>query len=101
MATQSYAILDEGKVINVILLDDKDEYTPAEDQTILLAPDNVAIGWRRDDNTWIAPLAPDVVPEPTEDPDEVAAVYDAVQELTGIGISESTARRILGLPQIG
>jgi hypothetical protein len=99
MTVKKHAILDGIDVVNIILLDDEDEYTPPVGHMVIPADsDDVAIGWTRVENTWVAPEEPPANPQPTEDPDVLAAKYEGVKELTDLGISESTARRIVGLP---
>lgn len=97
MVVQNYAILDGSDVVNIILLDEGDSYIPPAGHTLLPAPDNVAIGWQWVSDTWISPVEPPVEQQPAEDPEVVAENQSALEELMEIGVSEATARRILGL----
>jgi hypothetical protein len=100
MTAEKYAIVDGDAVVNTILLDENDKYTPPSGFLILPATDNVSIGWQRVGSEWVAPeitLNPQM---PDEDPDVTAAKDEAVQELINAGISEGAARRIVGLPPL-
>ncbi|QED11525.1 hypothetical protein PP914_gp035 [Arthrobacter phage Qui] len=98
MAVNEYAIIDGNEVVNIILLDEANEYTPPTGHILVPTEDNVGIGWQRIGTEWVAPAEQETSVEPVEDPDVTAAKQDAVQELMAIGISEATARRILSLP---
>jgi hypothetical protein len=98
MTSQKYAVLDGTDVVNIILLDEADEYTPPEGHLLLPVADDVSIGWRRAGGTWLPIEEPQAVPQPSEDPDVTAAKYTAVEELMALGITEATARRIVSLP---
>lgn len=98
MAVEKYAIVDGSTVINLILLDEGNDFTPPEGCLVLPAPEYISLGWQRMLNDWVAPERP--APErPIEDPSDTTAKNDAVKELTDLGISEATARRIIGLPE--
>jgi hypothetical protein len=77
-------------------------YIPAEGHTLVLAPENVSIGigWKWATDAWDAPAAIETesVPEPVEDPVVLSAKESALTELMNLGISEATARTIVGLP---
>jgi hypothetical protein len=60
--------------------------------------EEVAIGWKLVDGEWIVPPEP-AVEIPEEDPSVLQAKLTAVEELKAIGVSEATARAILGLPK--
>jgi hypothetical protein len=98
MTVQKYAIVEGVDVINIILMADGDLYTPPEGCLVLEAPEDISIGWRMIANDWVAPEEPPAPEQPTEDPDVTAAKYEGLKELTDLGISETTARRIVGLP---
>lgn len=97
MTVKKHAIIDGVNVVNVILLDTDDDFTPPNGHLLLVAPDNVAIGWQWASNVWLAPEELSTPSQPVEDPDVIAAKNTAVQELRDIGITEATARRIVGL----
>jgi len=97
MGAQKYAIVDGTKVVNVILLDISDHYTPPSGHLLLAAPNEVSIGWTKDGDNWSAPQQA-TTPAPVESADDVAAKQEAAQELIDAGISEVAARRIVGLP---
>ena len=96
MTVQKYAVVDGSAVTNIILLDEESDFTPPPGNLLLPAPENISIGWLRSGNEWVSPTPK---PEPvfTEDPDVTAAKNDALVELTDLGMSEATAKRILGL----
>lgn len=98
MTSQKYAILDGNEVVNIILLDEEDIYTPPVGHTLVPAQEPVSIGWKWVSDMWLPLEEPQPEPQPTEDPDVLAAKYEAVEELMALGISESTARRIVSLP---
>lgn len=98
MTIQKYAVLDGMNVVNTILLDETDDYIPPTGHTLIPASDAVSIGWQWVADVWLAPEEPHTDPQPTEDPDVLAAKYDAVEELMALGVSEATARRIVSLP---
>lgn len=98
MTIKRFAIIDNTAVTNIILLDESDEYVPDAGQLLIPTTDEVTIGWQWVNNAWIAPAALADQPSPTEDPDVTQAKMDGLQELKDVGISEATARRILGLP---
>jgi hypothetical protein len=99
MAIQTYAVLDGEDVTNIILWDDiEDEYEAPEGLTVVLAPEEVSIGWKRSLDEWIAPVLPEPEPQPTEDPVVTAAKNTAVAQLMALGITEPVARTIVGLP---
>lgn len=92
-----YALVCDGEVVNVILWDGEEEYTPAEGCEIVEVSDEISIGWTRVDGEWVAPEEP-AMEIPEEDPDVVSAKHSAVAELVALGVSENTARTIVGLP---
>lgn len=97
MTVKKHAIINGMDVVNVILLDSDDDYTPPAGHLILVAPDDVAIGWRWASNVWLAPEELTTSSDPVEDPEILAAKNAAVQELIDVGITDATARRIIGL----
>ena len=63
--TKNYAVIENDKVINVIVADD---ITIAEEVTgkeCIECNGSFWIGWTRSDNTWIAPVKP--IEESTND----------------------------------
>lgn len=93
-----YALICDDEVVNVILWDGEEEYTPAESYEIIPVTEEVGIGWKRGESGWIVPPEP-VFEVPEEDPTVLQAKLTAVEELKAIGVSEATARAILGLPK--
>jgi hypothetical protein len=98
MAIHTYAVLDGEDVTNIILWDSEDEYEAPEGLTVILAPEDVSIGWKRSLDEWIAPVMPEPEPQPTEDPAVTEAKFEALRQLTSLGITEPVARTIVGLP---
>lgn len=102
MAEQKYAVLEGSKVVNVILWDPEDVNASGFEvgtDDIRLATDDVGIGWELANNEWVPPVAieePVVVPH--EDPTVTEAKYSALAELVALGVSETNARIIVGLP---
>lgn len=101
MAEQTYVVLENSKVVNVIMWDSEDEaaasFNPGGNQNIRLATGPVGIGWELIGSEYFAPLSFDP-PAPTEDPTVTDAKYQGLSELMQAGISEATARLIVGLP---
>ena len=53
---RNYLVVDEsGEVVNIILWDGETQYDPGEGRTVLVQPEGVGIGWRRDGDGWTAP----------------------------------------------
>jgi hypothetical protein len=99
MTIQTYAILEGENVTNLILWDDEaDEYNVPEGLTIRLATDEVSIGWKHVDGSWVAPPVPEPEPMPTEDPAVTEAKVTGMNQLMALGITEPVARMIVGLP---
>lgn len=97
-----YAVVDvDGLVTNVILWDGEAEFECSEELIELEGDSLVGPGWWHESGEWIAP------PEEPNDGalqaelDIIAAREAALQELTAIGVSEATARTIVGLPALG
>ncbi|QFG13631.1 hypothetical protein PBI_SHEPARD_21 [Arthrobacter phage Shepard] len=102
MAEQKYVVLEGSKVVNVILWDPEDANAanfelPGTDD-IRLATDDVGIGWELANNEWVPPVAEEQPPIPHEDQSVTDAKYQGLAELMAAGISEPTARLIVGLP---
>lgn len=93
-----HAIVEGNEVVNVILLNDGDDYKPGEGQSIHRVPEDVSPGWQRVNEEWVEPEAP---PAEVIDPAIGKAVKDAKEaaasELMNIGITEASARLIVGL----
>lgn len=98
MAIQKYAVLEGSKVVNTILWDDADEYEAEEGRSLVLATDEVSIGWEKVAEEWVAPPEPEPEPTPTEDPATTAAKITGMNQLMSLGITEPVARMIVGLP---
>jgi hypothetical protein len=95
-----FAVLDGTTVVNTILLDTTNEFTPPEGHTIKPCPDHISIGWQWAMDLWLAPEEPEPQPIPAEDPSVTAAKMSALATLTALGISEDIARTIVGLPPL-
>lgn len=96
MAEQKYAILDSSNVVtNIILWDDKNVYTPPEGHTVQRAPDRVSIGWTRTVDSWTKPTPAAEPTPPVEDAAILTERQEAITELTNMGMSLRSARRIV------
>jgi hypothetical protein len=95
-----YAIVDGSDVINVIEWNGEEEYEAPEGMLVLSAPEEVSVGWKVSSDGWVPPVSPPPEPDPVpyEDPVVLAAKNSALAELVALGITESTARTIVGLP---
>jgi len=94
-----YAVVDtDGMVTNIILWSGTDEFSAPDGCELIQAPDEVYIGCSREGNEWIIPEPPEPEAAPPEDPTVTQAKLDALTELTTLGVSEETARVIVGLP---
>lgn len=60
-----YALVADGVVVNVILLDQPTDITPPNGHTLVLANDDVSPGWEYDGNDFTNPNPPQE-PEPPE-----------------------------------
>lgn len=99
MAVGRYALLEGENVVNVILWDSEEEFEIPEGLIAKLAPEEVGPGWLFT-NDWVPPAA---LPEPeapviVEDPVVTEAKFEALRQLTALGITEPVARTIVGLP---
>lgn len=88
-----YACIVNDVVVNVILWDGEEPYTTPEGD-LVEAADDVSIGWLRREGALVAPPEPE--PEPTPTPESSPVTEAAVAELVAIGLSEETARLLLG-----
>jgi hypothetical protein len=101
MSAIRYALVnDQNKVENVIMWSSIDEYQAPEGLAIKVASDEVGIGWELIGTEWFNanPPAPEV--SVTEDPAVTDAKFSALHELMNLGISETYARIIVGLPPL-
>jgi hypothetical protein len=99
MSINNYAIIDGNEVVNVILLDeDFDDFIPPTGCELKSVPEYVTIGWTWIDELWKPPIVPDQNPEPVEDPAITEAKENALITLMDLGIDETIARTIVGLP---
>lgn len=92
-----YLLIDNtGLVISVVKWDGKTGLSLPDTLKLRAIPDNVPAGkgWLFDGKTWIAPVEPETVNPPDDTPDRETAVA----ELTGLGLSERSARILAGLP---
>ncbi|QFG11006.1 hypothetical protein PBI_LORETTA_24 [Arthrobacter phage Loretta] len=99
MTVERYALIEGENVVNVILWDSEEEFEVAEGLVAKLAPEEVGPGWQFS-NDWVPPVAS---PEPempviVEDPVVTEAKFEALRQLTALGITEPVARTIVGLP---
>lgn len=92
-----YAIVEQGVVTNVILWNGEDPYSPPEGALFIEAPDEVSIGYGWN-GEWVRPVIPEEEIPPEESSEVTAAKERALLELTTMGVSESAARTIVGLP---
>lgn len=103
MAEQTYVVLENSKVTNVIMWDPEDEdsasFNPGGIQNIRLVTGPVGIGWELIGSEYFAPLSFET-PPPVEDSTVTDAKYQGLAELMQAGISEATARLIVGLPPV-
>lgn len=90
-------VLDE-LVTDIILWDGTTEYEPGGEHLLLPAPDDVAVGWSYVNGEWVAPAPSEPIPEPDEDSTVTEARLTALAEMVSLGVSEATARVIVGLP---
>lgn len=100
MTEQRFALIEGTLVVNVILWDSLDEYHPANGLLAVQSPDQVVPGWTYNESKWTAPTPPPAQPVPTENPAVTAAKESAKNELMGMGVSETNARLIVGLPSL-
>lgn len=95
-----YAAVKDSKVVNIILLDSREDYEVEKGCGLFEIDPEVSIGWTLVSGVFVAPEPePSIeMPEP-EDSDEVLqAKYTALQELMDLGVTEGPARTIVGLP---
>lgn len=95
-----FAIVDNHVVVNVILWDGEEQYEPPEGTFLCEVPDEVSVGWTCVDGVLYPPPPAEPYPEPEEDPAIQDAKLSALNELTALGVSEATARTIVGLPPL-
>lgn len=97
--SERHAIIKGENVVNVIMLQEGVDYETPEGERIKPAPEQVAMGWKFREDAWIEPVVvdePNPEPEPIS-PEELSAKQVAVNELVKVGISQASARLILGL----
>lgn len=96
----NHAIVRANSVVNIIVLDANVTYEVAEGCTLHEVSNEVSIGWSLVDGTFVPPEPdpPVVMPEPEDSEETSQAKYAALQELLILGITEATARAIVGLP---
>lgn len=94
-----YALVKDGLVESVILWDGETEYEIPEGCSAYEVSENVSPGWTFENDEWIVPSVQ--IAEPTS---ELVAIEEAKEtallELTALGVSEATARVIVGLPPL-
>lgn len=96
MAERRYLVLEGSEVVNVIIWDDTEVAAP-EGLDLRLATGDEGIGWKLVNDEWVAPIIEELS-APVEDTTVTDAKYQGLAELMQAGISESTARLIVGLP---
>lgn len=89
-----YAIVKDSLVTNIILWDGISEYSPPEDAVLIIAPDEVVVGWTCPNGTWTPPEPSEPIPAPGDDTEDK---LQGVQALVALGIEEAIARTIVGL----
>jgi hypothetical protein len=61
-----YAVIKDGRVVNVVVWDGVSDWQPGDDVTVIDCPDDVGPGWTHSDEGFAPPPPP---PEPdVEDP---------------------------------
>ncbi|AWN03269.1 hypothetical protein PBI_CAMILLE_22 [Microbacterium phage Camille] len=94
-----FALVRDGIVENVIVWDGEETYEPEDGYILYEVPEEVSPGWALIENQWTPPMR-----EEWPIPDEYILVEQAKQqallELTALGVSEATARVIVGLPPL-
>lgn len=94
-----YALVKEGLVESIILWDGETKYEIPQGYSAYEVPENISPGWTVENGEWTEP--PMRIVEP---PAELVAVENAKEaallELTTLGVSEATARVIVGLPPL-
>jgi len=71
-----YLLMNGSNVVNVILLNAVEDYTPASGLTLLEAPEGVGIGWVLDGDEWSPPVV-EVSDEPEQSiPDRRQGAYE-------------------------
>lgn len=61
-----YAVIEQGRVVNVVLWDGEEKWLPGKKFTVIDCGDLVGIGWTHDDDGFHAPPLPPK--DPVEDP---------------------------------
>jgi len=60
----NYAVVLNGKVINLVVWDGVSDWRPADDAQVILAPADISFGWSYDQITGVF-AAPPVPPAPS------------------------------------
>lgn len=94
-----FALVKDNVVCSVILWDGESQYVPEEGYLMYEVSDDIAPGWKIENDQWVPPIQVEV-PPPEGDPAIEQAKQQALQELMALGISEATARTIVGLEPI-
>lgn len=96
-----YSIIDGSDVVNVIEWDGEQDYEAPDGLILVSCPDEVSVGWTVTSDGFIAPPEPpqDAEAIPYEDPAILEAKNSALAELVALGVTASTARIIVGLPE--
>lgn len=95
-----YALIKDGNVQNIILWDGEGEYDLEDEVEMRELHPEACIGWSYADGVWSPPPPAEEEPPPAEDPEVVQAKQDALQSLINLGVPESSARTIVGLPPV-
>lgn len=85
----TYLIVKDDLVINVVLWDGVSEWTSPNDSTIELAPEGVGIGWKRVGEIWVAP-------EPSTPQVENQTKVSARAKLAALGLTDEEISALIG-----
>lgn len=96
-----YALIDGSDVVNVILWDGEEDYEAPDGFLVVPCEDEVSVGWKVNSDGWVPPVLPPAEPDPIpiESSEVLAAKNSALAELVALGVTEATARIIVGLPE--
>jgi hypothetical protein len=87
--TKFLIINNQNIVENIIVWDEESEWTAPEGMTMIIAPDGVSIGWKKDGDEWIAP-------EPAVSLSSELNRVSAREKLTALGLTEAEITALVG-----